>query len=177
MNKEFLELSISEIVSVTGGILAGSLLAILTNKIFIIPGILVLMPGFLEMRGNIFGSLAARISTGLHLGTIDKNKRLSKPIIQNTIASSILSIIVGLILGLVAYIAINIFFKTDNISIIFVSFLAAIISTIILIPLTIESTLWLYRHNYDPNNIIGPYVTTLGDLVSIISLLLAILLI
>mgnify|MGYP001574130012 CR=1 FL=1 len=177
MNKESLELSVAEIVSVTGGILAGSLLAILTDKLFVIPGLLVLMPGFLEMRGNIFGSLAARISTGLHLGSIDKNKRFSTPIIQNTIASFILSVLVSLILGIIAYFAISLFFKIDNTSIILVSFLASVISSVILIPITIESTLWLYRHNYDPNNIIGPYVTTLGDVVSIISLLLAVLLI
>ena len=65
MNKEFLELSITEIVSITAGIISGSLLAVLKDKLFIIPGIIILIPGFLEMRGSIFGTLAARISTGL----------------------------------------------------------------------------------------------------------------
>ena len=177
MNREFFEIALAELISITGGILAGSLLAILTNKLFVIPGLFILMPGFLEMRGNIFGSLAARISTGLHLGIIDQNNRFSKSIIENITAAFFLSILVGLLLGLVSHIAIRFFFHINNTSIIMVSLIAAIVSSIILIPLTIESTLWLYRHNYDPNNIMGPYVTTLGDVVSIISLLLAILLI
>ncbi|MBS3133698.1 magnesium transporter [Candidatus Woesearchaeota archaeon] len=177
MRKEFLEISVGELISVTGGILAGTLLATLTNKIFIIPGIFILMPGFLEMKGNIFGSLAARLGTGLHLGTIGTNKIMTRPIIENVIASFLLSIIVSIALGLMAYVATIIFFKSSDISILFVSILASIISSLILIPLTVKSTLWLYKRDYDPNNIMGPYVTTVGDVVSIVSILLAILIV
>ena len=177
MNKEFLELSITEIVSITAGIISGSLLAVLKDKLFIIPGIIILIPGFLEMRGSIFGTLAARISTGLNLGTIDKNKKLSRPLMENILASLLLSLMASFILGLLSYIAIKIFFNANFPLIILISVLAAIISTVILLPSTIVATFWLYNHNYDPSNIIGPYVTTTGDIVSIISLLLAVLIV
>lgn len=35
------------------------------------PGLLVLIPGAIGMRGNIFGSFASRLSTALHIGIID----------------------------------------------------------------------------------------------------------
>lgn len=177
MNKEFLEISVTEIISVTGGIIGGSLLAVLKDQLFIIPGLIILMPGFLEMRGSVFGTLAARISTGLNLGTIDNKKKINRPLMENILASLLLSLIASFTLGLISYLAIMIFFNTNFPLIILVSVLAAIISSIILLPSTIIAAFWLYNHNYDPNNIIGPYVTTTGDIVSIVSLLLAVLII
>ena len=111
------------------------------------------------------------------MGTIGTNKIMTRPIIENVIASFLLSIIVSIALGLMAYVATIIFFKSSDISILFVSILASIISSLILIPLTVKSTLWLYKRDYDPNNIMGPYVTTVGDVVSIVSILLAILIV
>ena len=64
------EMFASEFVSVTGGVAAGTLLAFYTDKLQLIPGLFILMPGFLAMRGSIAASLAARISAALHL----KNK-------------------------------------------------------------------------------------------------------
>ena len=67
MDEEFREIFFSEIISITGGLFAGTMLAVFVNKLFLIPGLLILLPGFLEMRGNISGSLAGRLSVDLHL--------------------------------------------------------------------------------------------------------------
>ncbi|HLD49254.1 MAG TPA: magnesium transporter, partial [archaeon] len=81
------------------------------------------------------------------------------------------------VLGTVAYFANLYFFGVNNISIIFIALFAGIFSNIIEIPITIFTTFWLFRHGHDPNNIMGPYVTTIGDIVSILSLLIAIVII
>ncbi len=177
MNKEFIEILSSEFISVTGGLFAGSILAFFTNKLLLVPGLLVLIPGFLEMRGSIAGSLSARLSSALHLGTLSPKSHDNKLLRANVVAAWILVLVASLVLGIVAYIASLMFFKINEPNIIYVSFIAAIISNILLLPLTTRTTIWLYKKGYDPDDIMGPYNTTIGDITSVLAILLAILII
>ncbi|MEM2916610.1 MAG: magnesium transporter [Candidatus Woesearchaeota archaeon] len=167
--REFEEIFVSEFVSVTGGILAGFLLAHATNRLEMIPGILILMPGFLEMRGNISGALAARLSTALHLGWLKKHPGMLR---SNIAAASILAITLSAFLGIVAYIGTLLFFRINYPKIIIVALVAGIISNFIMIPITTKTTLWLFKKGHDPDNIMGPYITTIGDILSVVSLLI-----
>lgn len=177
MNKDFIEILSSQFIAVTGGLLAGSLLAFFTNQIILIPGLLVLLPGFLEMRGNITGSLSARLSSALHLGSLKPDAKNSKVLKSNILAAWLLVLISSLAIGFAAYLAILLFFKINEPRIIIVALIAAIISNIILLPLTTRTTLWLYKKGYDPDDLMGPYNTTIGDITSIIAILIAIVVI
>lgn len=169
--REFEEILVSEFISVTGGVLAGALIATYLDKIALVPGLLILLPGFLAMRGNISGSLAARLGAALHLGLLKKHPGLLH---RNAWAAFTLSIVVSAILGLVAYAGTWLFFHIHHPQIILVAVIASIISNIILIPLTTKTTIWLFNHGHDPDNIMGPYITTVGDIVSVVSLIIAI---
>ncbi len=173
LHKDFKEIVSGELISVTGGLFAGLMLTYATNKLEMIPALLILLPGFLEMRGNISGSLSARLSAGLHVGAFKKYSK-NGILKGNVIASFILVIFLSLILGLLAYYVSMEFFGITNPNIIFVSLFAGILSNVIEIPLTVLATFWLFRHGHDPNNIMGPYITTTGDIISIVSLLIAI---
>ena len=50
--------------------------------------------------------------------------------------------------------------------------IAGIIANTIEIPLTLFTTLYLFKKGYDPNNIMGPFVTSTGDIISILSILI-----
>ncbi len=173
MDKDFREIFSVEIISVTGGLLAGIMLAFATDKIELIPGILILLPGFLEMRGNISGSLSARLSSGLFLGALKPKARNNRILRGNVIASAILVVLVSVFLGFVAYAATYYVFGISNPKLIYISFLAGVLSNVIEIPLTVITTFWLFRRGIDPNNIMGPYVTTIGDIISVLALLIA----
>ncbi|MBI3190131.1 magnesium transporter [archaeon] len=177
IGKDFREIMGSELVSITGGLITGVILTFATNRIEMIPALLILLPGFLETRGNLSGSLSARLSAGLHLGIFKQEYNRKKIVKGNVIASFVLIVFMSLFLGFVAYYASMEFFGITNQNIIFVSLLAGIISNVIEIPLTIFATFWLFRHGHDPNNIMGPYTTTTGDIVSVISILIALSLI
>ncbi len=58
------------VVSLAGGIFAGSVLgsAGMTEGFERFPGLLLLLPAFLATRGNVYGAMGARISSGLHQG-------------------------------------------------------------------------------------------------------------
>lgn len=166
-----------EIISITGGLFAGAMLSFAADKIFLIPGLLILLPGFLEMRGSISGSLSARLSAGLFLGAIKPRIATSKILKGNVVASFTLVVFSSLFLGLLAYFASYYFFGIADTKIIFISLFAGILSNVVEIPLTILMTFWLFRHGHDPNNVMGPYITTTGDIVSILALLIAIVVI
>ena len=51
------------------------------------PGLLVIIPGAIGMRGNIFSSFASRLSTNLHIGIISANFELSEQLNYNIFAS------------------------------------------------------------------------------------------
>jgi mgtE-like transporter len=175
--KDFDEIITAEMASITGGLVAGTLLAFVINKIELIPAIFIFLPGFLEMRGNISGSLSARLSSALFLGAAKPKVRKNRILRGNVLASILLVIAVSSILGLVAFAANIAFFGVYDYRIIAIAFIAGLLSNLIEIPLTVLTTFWLFRHGHDPNNIMGPYVTTTGDISSIISIFIAVVII
>jgi mgtE-like transporter len=179
-DRNFREILTSQFVSITGGLIAGIALAVYTDKLLLIPGMLILIPGFLEMRGNISGSFASRLSSGLFLGVIkpEQKARTNKKILRgNLLASFALAMIVSGVLGCIAlgfnYFVLGIWTPT----IIFIALIAGIIANAIEIPLTAFFTFYLFRKGHDPNNIMGPFITSTGDIISIVSLLFALVLI
>lgn len=173
----FKEIFSSQIVSQVGGLVAGTIIAGYKDQLILLPGMLILLPGFLEMRGNISGSLASRISSGLFLGVIHKNKLNSKIVRGNMLASFILSLFVSASLGILAFLFNYFVFDSHNPKIIILPILAGVLATIIEVPLTLWATFYLFRKKHDPNNIMGPFVTTTGDVTSVVSLLLVMMVI
>lgn len=169
----FKEIFSSQLVSIAGGLIAGTILAIYTNKILLIPGMLILLPGFLEMRGNISGSFASRLSSGLFLGAIKPDNLKTKIIQGNLLASFLLAIFVSFALGLIAFVFNFFVFHNLTIQIILLPLIAGVIANAIEITSTLFFTFYLFKKGHDPNNIMGPFVTSTGDIVSIVSLLIA----
>jgi mgtE-like transporter len=174
-NKDFSEILSSELVATTGGVISGTLLAIFTDKLFLLPGLFILLPGFLQLKGAIAGSLASRLGTELHTRKIKPDGK-SKLISENKAASFILVIFISLILGVAAYLLTFSLFNYNQPTLMLIPLVASIISAIILFPLVTRLTLWLYKNHHDPDNVMGPYVTSIGDIESIISLLIALIL-
>lgn len=176
-DKNFKEISSAQLFAIIGGIISGIVLAIYMDKIFLIPGMLIIIPGFLEMRGNISGTFASRISSGLFLGIINPSKPNKKIIKGNLRGSFILATIVSLVLGLVAF-AFNYFIMgVFTPTIILVPLFAGILSNLILNKVTLLATLYFFKKGHDPNNIMGPFVTTAGDVISTLCLLAVILIV
>lgn len=172
-DKGFEEIFSSQMFSIIGGIMAGTILAAYMDKVILIPGMLILLPGFLEMRGNISGSLASRLSSGLFLGVVKPRRMWTKITKGNLLASFFLAITVSVTLGVIAFIFSLFLLGVAVPEIILISVTAALIANAIEIPLTLMFTFYLFRKGHDPNNVMGPFVTTTGDLTSIVALLIA----
>lgn len=176
-DEKFKEITVSQLVSILGGLIAGTILTVYTDKLLLLPGMLILIPGFLEMRGNISGSLAARLTSGLFIGAVNPASFNRKTVKGNVLASFILSIFVSLILGLIAFIFSYVAFNQFVPKIIIIALIAGIISDILEVPLAVFFTFYFFKKGHDPNNIMGPFVTSTGDVISILALLAAMVLI
>src|SRR3989338_11706985 len=77
-DKDFKEITVTQFVSLTGGLMAGTILSTFSNNLLIVPGLFVLYPGFLALKGEIHGSLSARLSSALHIGDVKVATMLNK---------------------------------------------------------------------------------------------------
>ena len=121
VDKDFLEISVSQFISITGGVIAGIGLLSFIDKLVLIPGLLIMLPGFLEMHGNISGSLAARISVLLHTKKI-KPRGPNHLIKENVNASIFLFIITSIILGLLAFVVTYFLFGVIEYNLLYIIF-------------------------------------------------------
>src|SRR5213596_3910643 len=57
------------LISSGGDLIAGLTLGSITGTLESLPGLLVLVPAAIGMRGNVFGALGSRLGTAVHTGT------------------------------------------------------------------------------------------------------------
>src|SRR5437879_728594 len=84
------------LVSSGGDLLAGLTLGAITHTLSELPGLLVLVPAAIGMRGNIFGALGSRLGTAIHTGTFSISRRAETVVGQNVLASMALTLSISL---------------------------------------------------------------------------------
>jgi mgtE-like transporter len=152
-----------------GGIIAGRTLSEMTGLFENIPGLIVIIPAIIALRGNISTTLGSRLGSAYHLGVIDSDNMWNDELRQNIIASLTLSFLISTIIGVLAYITTIIFFdiNPNPVKIILIVILAGMLSGLILTILTIIIIFVVFKRGYDPDNITGPALATFGDIITI----------
>lgn len=167
---------IALLICALGDLVAGIILGKMTFFLKMFPGLLVLIPGAIGMRGNIFGSFASRLSTNLHIGVISPKFELSEHLNYNIFASFVLTLSLSLFLAIVAK-SLCLLFNFDSISIfdfVIISVLAGIISNLIMLPITMFVSFKSFQHGWDPDNITTPIIAAFGDLFTLPAIIIAI---
>lgn len=151
-----------------GGIVAGKTLAGMIDLLEEIPGLIIIIPAIIALRGNISTTLGSRLGSAYHLGIIDAENLWNEDLKQNIIGTLVLSFLISIIIGVLAYTTSIIFFNINPnpIKIIFIVILAGILSGIILTFLTIIIIFAVFKRGYDPDNITGPALATFGDIIT-----------
>ncbi len=143
----------------------GTFLGIYFEKIMVsYPLILVILPGLMGLRGNIFGAMASRFTTALYMGEMEP-KLTDENVIRGILISVLLSIIPILILWTAGVI------RLDNLSSSVLILLIVISSTILVSLLlgfsTAVVTIEPFKRDLDPDMIAAPLVTTISDVLTI----------
>jgi len=155
-----------------GGMFTGNILIFMSYLFETIPGLIIIVPGVIALRGNISTAFGSRLGSAYHLGVISRENMWNDELKQNIIGSIVLSILVSAILGLIAYITSIYIFKVYPSPIILIGsvLLAGIISGFILTFLTVGIIYLVFKRGYDPDNITGPALSTVGDIITMLSL-------
>src|ERR1041385_263276 len=101
------------LISSVGDLLAGLTLGGITHTLEALPGLLVLVPAAIGMRGNVFGALGSRLGTAIHTGTFRLSRRADTVVGQNLVAALLLSVALSFVLGVLAK-AIAVAFAVPN---------------------------------------------------------------
>ena len=168
---------IALLICAVGDLCAGIILGNMTYFLETFPGLLVLIPGAIGMRGNIFGSFSSRLSTNLHIGILTPEFKKSDVLMENITVSFILTLVLSLFLAIIAKL-ICIIFGFESMSLIdfmLISLVAGLVSSLIMLPITMLISLKSFQNGWDPDNITTPLIAAFGDLFTLPAILVAIL--
>ncbi|QSX01162.1 magnesium transporter [Haloterrigena alkaliphila] len=165
------------LVSLVAGLFAGTLLGTETMRegIRSVPGILLLLPAFLATRGGVYGSLGARLSSGLHQGLIDPHFEWNDRLRNAVVASFLNGMIVSVLIAVLAWGVLLVLGRSGNLlELIIILVVAALLSAFAMLGVLLTVLFKGYRRGLDPDNVIGPVVTTVGDVFGVVFLLIGI---
>jgi mgtE-like transporter len=154
----------------TGGFLSGVI-----TEASMAPGLLIIVPGLLGLRGNISSALGARLSSGLHLGYIS-TKKISRGLRINIEISIFLSLFISFVLSVLAW-QTCVYVGGACMSVwnfVLITVLTGLMSGVLMSFTTSGIAVLSYRHGLDPDNVTLPAAASLGDIITIICLLISV---
>ncbi len=163
------------LISAAASSIAGIFLGSVHEVLKLIPGLMVLMPSIIDMRGNIAGVLASRLSSSMHLGEFTIDFQEGCVLGDNIRASFVVTVLIAFVLGIFAYIAsrlsgLPVVGITD---LVLISVISGIISGLLVMGITLIIALASYHYGLDLDMIAAPTVTTSGDIVTLPILVLS----
>ena len=155
---------------------AGTVLVAITDTLRQYPGLLILVPAAIGLRGNIFGAFGNRISTTIHAGTFRLSARRDTVLGQNIFASMVLTVGASLVLALVAKglaVATGTQDSIAALDLTTISIVGGVLGSIVVLGLTLGVTAGAVRYGWDLDNVSAPLVGVLGDVLTLPALYLA----
>ncbi|AGN02368.1 cation transporter [Salinarchaeum sp. Harcht-Bsk1] len=166
------------LASLAGGIFAGFVLGTpaMVEGFESYPGLLLALPAFLATRGNVYGALGARIASGLHQGIVEPRLLWQRRLVNAVAAAVINGLTMSAFIALASWTILSVQpgrSPAPLFELVGVLVLAALATATVLIVGLLALVFAGYRRGVDPDNLIGPIVTTLGDVFGVVFLLVS----
>ena len=165
--------------SLVGGLVAGVVLGGMRADLAAVPGLLVLVPALLATRGNVYSSLGARIATALHQGIVaPRLSALDDRLARACVAALANGLLASAFAAVAVFVALSVlpgFPAAAPLSgLVGVALVAGTLSGATLTVVIVTAVFAGYRRGYDPDTLVGPLVTTTGDVFGLLFLLVAV---
>ena len=157
-------------------LVAGAILGSLTSTFERRPGLLLLVPAAIGLRGNVFGSLGNRVSTAIHAGDVQLRVRRTTMLGQNVLAAGALTLGMSAILvAFAALISVGLGLgPTIGLAdLALVSVGGGTLASLPVLAATLGLAAGAVRFGWDLDNVTAPLVSTLGDALTLPALWLA----
>lgn len=155
--------------------IAGVVLASITHTLQELPGLLILIPATLGMRGTIFGAMGARLGTATHAGLFEVSRERTGVLYQNVFVAVILTLSSAAYLAVLAKLS-AVAFGLESIPLLdfmTIAVVGGILDSALILLLTIGLSVLSYRRGYDLDAVSTPLITAAADLVTIPALFVA----
>jgi mgtE-like transporter len=167
-------------ISLLASLVAGLTLGVITDTLEELPGLLILIPAAIGLRGTVFGALGARLATAIHSGTFRVSGRTDTVLGQNVLAVGALTVFASVALAVLAKVVSVGFGLERSISVadfVVISLVGGFISSVVVLALTVLLAAGSAHYGWDPDNVTAPLVTASGDMVTLPALFVATLLV
>ena len=164
------------VLSAITSLVAGVTLATTTDTLEELPGLLLLVPAALAVKGNVFGALGSRLGTSIHAGTFRLSPRLDSAVGQNIAAAMLLSLVISVVIAVLAKGVAIVFAVSPTMSLadfVVVSTLGGLLASVFMLVITLLLANGPGRFGWDLDNVVSPLVTAASDLMSLPALILA----
>lgn len=163
------------LLSSTGDLIAGVALGSMSAALESLPGLLLLVPAAIGMRGNIFGALGARLGTLAHTGRFEKPWQIRSATGQSVAGSCLLTVYVSVAVAVLAWL-ITTLMGLPHIGLadfLVISVIGGVASSVLVLFVTVSTARVAVRRGWDLDNVAAPVVTAIGDIVTLPALWLA----
>ncbi len=157
------------------GIIAGSTLDTQLDSLIAIPAILVVIPPFLGANNALGGILSARLSSMLHIGTLDPEPYPPRVVFMNFTVIYIFALVLFSLVGVSAGIIAGMGHAWMP-RLVFISLFGGILCTTFLNFASYYIAILAFKFGLNPDNHTIPLITSLTDVVGVICLIFAMLL-
>ena len=155
------------------GILVGQILNSREESLISMPAILILIPSLIKIGGDTGSMLGARLSSAFHMGLGDNLRR--NPVVHNSvIAASIVGFVSSISVSILVFLASNFLgFGMSFLTLLEISLIAVIIELSVVYSATVAIAFASHRFGIDPDDTVIPFIASLGDLVGVTGILIA----
>ncbi len=157
-------------------VLGGGVLNSMEALFSVFPAILSFVPVINAIGGNIGSVMGARLSSSLHLGTV--RPALSDPKIREDMETSVLIGILAIFISAISLYAIlpmmGVRVSMEPVKWIGIVAISAVTMISTVLPAAVMATIWSFKKGRSPDDFTIPVVSTLGDFMGIISILIAV---
>lgn len=165
------------LVSATGGLFAGLVLGGMEVELRDVDGLLLLVPALLATRGNVYGSLGARLASALHQGLVEPRLGFGDERVRVAAVTALTNgLLVSAFAAVAGFALLSVIGRprAPLLVLVAIALVGGLLSGIVL-AVTVVAVVFLgYRRGLNPDTLAGPVVTTTGDVVGITMLLLAV---
>lgn len=162
------------LVSAAGGLVAGAVLGDMQSQLQSVPGLLVVVPAFLAIRGSVYGSLGARLASGLHQGLVEPFETDER--VRAAVAAALLTgLTASGFAALAVYTVLSVLGRpvAGAGTLLVIALVGGLLAGVALTAVLLVVVFGGYTRGLNPDDLVGPATTTAGDVFGMLALLAA----
>lgn len=163
------------VLSTLASFVAGLTLGAITGTLEELPGLFILIPASVGMRGVISGATGARLGTSIAAGLFDVSWRRGGALRHNAIVGLVLTLLSSLYVALLARLSALVFGEPSIPlpDLITISVVGGTFGSVLVLVAAIALAVVSFRRGYDLDAVGTPVITAIGDMVTLPALFLA----